>query len=68
MKKIKFYTLLFACMMLAVVTLPISAAMAQTDVFQFEVAGLYIQEKEDDAKLQFYGLHAGYHFTPVPLT
>lgn len=38
-------------MMVAVVTLPISAAMAQTDVFQFEVAGLYIQEKEDDAKL-----------------
>lgn len=68
MKTTFMYTLISACLITAAVGMPMTSAMAQTDEFQFEVAALYIQEKNDDFKFQAYGGYAGYHFTPVPLS
>jgi hypothetical protein len=68
MKKRNFYRLFFACLVVAAFALPVTPAMAQADVYQFEAAALYTQTKDDDIKFQAYGMYAGYHFTPVPLT
>lgn len=68
MKQTDFLQRILACLMVAVAVMLSTAAMAQTDVFQFEGAVLYTQTKDDDNKFQGYGVAAGYFFTPVSLT
>lgn len=69
MKKTNSHPLFFACLVVASIVLLMSSAMAQADVYQFEVGAMYRQlEDDDNFKFQSYGLAAGYYFSPVSLT